>query len=437
MAGWVIQGVRGEGKTLCAVGKIREYLQRGCPVATNLDLKLDALLPDNNTTVAYRLPDYPRLTDFELLPPAYDPGYGGEDKNGLIVLDEGALWLNSREWNKGDRLPIIKWLLISRKLHWDLILIVQDHDILDNQVKTTLCDYLVVSSRLDRQKIPYLGKTLDLLGLNSYMPQIHVYHVYYGFSPAQTPVETWQFRGLDLYDGYNTNQRFAEQKELLGEKLIDMRATYTYLPAAYLTAQIYIARHQAEIDKITQKYNEIQSMATKKHINQVYGNKPKIIMLSLLLVGFLVYRFSSGIPSMPGQKQQPNQTQAAALPDRTQPETLQQQTQPPIQNPQPDSIAGFVDKLLTQYRPRLSIYGKIPGAILARIDFYESNNVVESLDIKELHALGVGVVKKSYGVDLVTQAKTVPVFPWTPSQPEITSQNPLELAIKTGAHHGG
>jgi len=88
MPGWIIQGVRGEGKSLCAVGKIKEYMLRGRPVATNLDLFVDKFLPEDNATISYRLPDHPRLEDFELLPPAYDPKYKKEDMNGLLVLNE-------------------------------------------------------------------------------------------------------------------------------------------------------------------------------------------------------------------------------------------------------------------------------------------------------------------------------------------------------------
>jgi len=52
MPGWIIQGVRGEGKSLAAVGKIKQYMMRGRPVATNLDLYLEKFLPADNATIA-------------------------------------------------------------------------------------------------------------------------------------------------------------------------------------------------------------------------------------------------------------------------------------------------------------------------------------------------------------------------------------------------
>jgi len=44
MAVYFLTGKLGSGKTLCAVGKIRDYLEEGRAVATNLDLNLDELL---------------------------------------------------------------------------------------------------------------------------------------------------------------------------------------------------------------------------------------------------------------------------------------------------------------------------------------------------------------------------------------------------------
>ncbi|EIZ7053106.1 hypothetical protein MPC41_004474, partial [Salmonella enterica] len=40
MAVYVVTGKLGSGKTLVSVSRIQERLAKGCPVATNLDLKL-------------------------------------------------------------------------------------------------------------------------------------------------------------------------------------------------------------------------------------------------------------------------------------------------------------------------------------------------------------------------------------------------------------
>jgi len=69
MPGWIIQGVRGEGKTLCAVNLARQYVARGCVVAGNIDLFMEYLSPDDESLVtALRLPDLPRPQDFYSFP---------------------------------------------------------------------------------------------------------------------------------------------------------------------------------------------------------------------------------------------------------------------------------------------------------------------------------------------------------------------------------
>ena len=132
MAVYFITGKLGAGKTLCAVGRIKEYLQTGRTVATNLDLQLDNMFPETSKQSAIRLPDKPRLSDFE------DLGKGcieeDESKYGLIVLDELGTWFNSRNWRDKGRLDVIDWFLHARKMHWDIFFIVQSIDSLDGQL---------------------------------------------------------------------------------------------------------------------------------------------------------------------------------------------------------------------------------------------------------------------------------------------------------------
>lgn len=428
MPGWIIQGVRGEGKSLAAVGKIREYMLQGRPVATNLDLFLENLLPAENETLAYRLPDHPRLEDFELLPPAYDPKYKGEDKNGLLVLDELGTWLNSRSWNDKGRLKMLNWLFLSRKNHWDLILLAQDNEMIDAQVRSTLCDYLVQASRMDRQKIPFLAPMLDFLGINSFMPKVHVYHVFYGMSTNQKPVEKWQFTGKKLYDGYDTNQRFRDGMEALGGTLVDMRATYSYLPVNYLTKNVFVQRLQNQIAELKKKPEKaVDEMAVKRTTGT--DAKQKAYVFLFFLAGFLIWRFSSG-----GFLKKPEITPlptasavvspAPAVPVSSVPSLI------------PDSLAGAVDKpnsvngqsspvssvlppanflttLMKAYKPRLASYAYVEGeGFYGSIDFYNGTSKVETFDIKELHALGASLVKRPYGADLYYSDSVVVVTAW-------------------------
>jgi len=433
MPGWIIQGVRGEGKSLAAVGKIKEYMSRGRPVATNLDLFLDAFLPMDNAVLAYRLPDHPRLEDFEALPAAYDLNYKGEDKNGLLVLDELGTWLNSRAWNDKTRLKMLNWLFLSRKLHWDLILLAQDFAMIDSQVQTTLCDYLVQASRLDRQKIPYFAPLLELAGFNAFMPKIHRYHVFYGLSTAQPPVETWTFTGKDFYDGYDTNQRFRDGFELCGStletaKLIDMRATYTYLPPAYLTGFVHVNRLADQLECLKKRLNfkgddNGEFMAIRRNQNSNLAPKLKVIVLSILLVGFLVWRYvlRDDTPSVIGSARPVPTVPGALVPASPPPVPVPASSASvPVAQPLPDSVKpvaleteNFVDYLIKRYRPRLSVSSFSPDSgFKGNIDFYDGYDLVEQYPIRHLHALGVSIIHKPYGADMVYKGKSYIVTSW-------------------------
>jgi len=440
MPGWIIQGVRGEGKSLAAVAKIKEYMMQGRPVATNLTLYLDKFLPPDNATIAYRLPDHPRLVDFQMLPPAYDPKYKGEDKNGLLVLDELGTWMNSRSWNNKDRLELLNWLFLSRKDHWDLILLAQDHEMIDAQVRTTLCDYLVQASRLDRQKIPYLAPIMGFLGFNQFMPRVHRYHVYYGLSTAQPPVETWTFTGKDFYDGYDTNQKFSNGMEALGGTLVDMRAPYSYIPANYLSRHVFIERIQKQIQHLKDLTpltfeTETETMAKKSLSKE--SQYAKIGLLIVALVVFLGWRFASGgfaLPKSSAASQSTTPVPAASAPAPAQVPAATVSTPVANENVTYKAIQknDFIENLLKMYRPRLSTtaYSSELG-IVGTIDFYDNFELIESYTVKELHAFGVTLLRKPYGVDLVYEGKTFVVSSWKiphapePSAPSAATPQPL------------
>jgi len=217
MAIYLISGKLGSGKTLSSVGVIRDALLSGRKVATNLDLNLDKLLPSRmgnpkkRTLSAVRLPDKPDVSDLELLGegnPTMD-----ETKNGVIVLDELATWLNSRTFNDKARMPVIDWLLHSRKYGWDVYFICQHLEQIDKQVRTSLVEYLVTCRRLDRIKIPFVGKLVQAMTagyLSGNLPKIHVAVVKYGTEQHAPIADRWIYRAHDLYQAYNTRQVFSD-----------------------------------------------------------------------------------------------------------------------------------------------------------------------------------------------------------------------------------
>lgn len=224
MAVYFVTGKLGAGKSLCAVGKIAEYLAQGRKVATNLDLFLDQYFENNKHPVT-RIPDKPRPEDMELLGKGYDNEDErdcDESKFGLIVLDECGTWLNSREWNDKERRRLIDWFLHARKLRWDVIFLIQSIDSCDKQIVDSLCEHLVICRRTDRFKIKGFK-----------LPKVHIANVYYG-KTTESYVERWWYKGKDIMPLYDTLQRFKDDVLYTDSGPVDMRATFTYLPAWHL-----------------------------------------------------------------------------------------------------------------------------------------------------------------------------------------------------------
>lgn len=206
MPNYVVYGALGAGKSLVAVSRIRDYLGEGRPIATNLDL-FPEHLPRGNII---RLPD---RVDVESLRACGEVDNGGdESKNGLMVFDECALWLNARQWGEKARQALIDFLVHARKLGWDLMFIVQHPRMLDAQVRDALGEYFVKCRRMDRLRLPFLGRILEALTLFRYkgnMPRIHIGVVNYGQGADAQHAENWIYRGNDLFLAYSTKQRFT------------------------------------------------------------------------------------------------------------------------------------------------------------------------------------------------------------------------------------
>ena len=218
MAIYLVSGKLGSGKTLASVGQIRDKLLTGCKVATNLDLKLENLLPSRYgkpggklPVSCVRIPDKPAIDDLIALGSGNDSM--DENKNGIIVLDELASWLNSRTFNDKTRIPVIDWLLHSRKHGWDVFFVCQHLEQIDKQVRTALVEYLVTCRRLDRLKIPFIGKFIQSFTagyIKGNLPKIHIATVRYGCEKDAIVADRWVYQARDLYNAYNTRQVFTD-----------------------------------------------------------------------------------------------------------------------------------------------------------------------------------------------------------------------------------
>lgn len=232
MAVYAITGKLGSGKSLVSVGRIFDYLRQGKPVATNLNLDLSKLFSARCKFNYTRLPDFPTVSDFQAIGKGTD-SYD-ETKNGLIVLDECGVFFNSRDWQTPERQDVIKWLLHSRKLGWDVILIVQDVAIIDKQIRLALVEHVGICKRMDRMGVPFVGALIGLLGFRLKLPRVHVCSVKYGLDLHALVVDRWFYRGTFLQNGYDTKQVFSAMTSPVLHSVLSPYLTMgRYLPATW------------------------------------------------------------------------------------------------------------------------------------------------------------------------------------------------------------
>jgi hypothetical protein len=207
MAFYIVTGRLGGGKTLASIWRIQQYLRQGRKVAANIDLNLDELVTKRITQKEIiRLPDRPTLQDLEALGEGYHEY--NEEKFGLIVLEEAALWLNTRNFQDKERKKIIDYLVNIRKKRWDVIIIIQHENALDKQVREMFGEFVVNCQRLDRLRIPLVGYLLEILGFSGRFGKMHICKVRYGLNPQSPKVDSWNFFGKSLYNCYNTMQEY-------------------------------------------------------------------------------------------------------------------------------------------------------------------------------------------------------------------------------------
>src|SRR4051812_33618542 len=77
---------------------MRGALMAGRRIATNMDLRIEQLVSPRKPRDYYRLPDFPTVEDLTMMGKGYEGRRFDEKKFGLIVLDEAAGFLNSREY---------------------------------------------------------------------------------------------------------------------------------------------------------------------------------------------------------------------------------------------------------------------------------------------------------------------------------------------------
>ncbi|HBN1812589.1 TPA: hypothetical protein L1194_004748 [Escherichia coli] len=239
----VITGNLGQGKGIVATYFASLYYRRGLRVAANYPLNTECMSSgsDNPVTV---IPAMPRIEDLELL----GRGCPENEKTrfGALFLDECATWLNTRGFARKDRLPLIDWLIHSRKLGWDVYLIAQHEDMIDSQIIKAMGAKIIRCRRLDELRVPVITPLMELFrpgktGIASGKRGIIPHYVtastflYDGTThAARRPVDKVVIKAADYYNVYDTNFIFSDGMELLNGRFVDMRAVYSVLPGRML-----------------------------------------------------------------------------------------------------------------------------------------------------------------------------------------------------------
>lgn len=136
-----VVGGLGDGKSMYAVCKLRDYLAAGKKVATNYNIDMEALCsPGNKHTRLIRVPDSPSQADLRAIGLGSD--VTGDKHNGLLLLDELGTWFNARDFANKDRQKVLNYIIHLRKKRWDVVFIVQDFSMVDKQLRGKMTTYL-------------------------------------------------------------------------------------------------------------------------------------------------------------------------------------------------------------------------------------------------------------------------------------------------------
>lgn len=228
----IIQGALGDGKTLRAIQIAEWFITHKRRVATNINIRLERLCdPEYYPSKVVRIPDKPSVHTLENL------GKGSKVRGefGLLLLDELAIWMNSRDFNKPDRLAVIKFLIEARKRRWIVIFIAQKAQMIDKQARELGATIHTCRST----------KNIMLL---KWLPRMHFVNVFNTLGTKAAGTEF--YRSKRLFNTYDTEQTFCD--EFTGNP--DPDSSDIYMPG----------QHETNIEKLHGAKNGYYSLIPPK-----------------------------------------------------------------------------------------------------------------------------------------------------------------------------
>jgi hypothetical protein len=226
---YAVYGKKGTGKSKFAVYLMREAAKQHRRIACNFPIDLDRLLPEWHRVWYTQLPDRPTRRDLDALghgnPECFD-----EDRNGVLILDELSVWLNSRSFQDKGREDLVDWAVHARKFGWDCYWLCQNPLQIDRQVRESLLEYSVRMKKLDQVRLPFVGYALQVVGLRGTFPKgTHSAVVRLGFEHDSPLVDRKVFKGNELHDCYDTRYVFRADPE---------QCTVTHLGPRYFVPRV-------------------------------------------------------------------------------------------------------------------------------------------------------------------------------------------------------
>lgn len=216
MAIYIVTGALGCGKGLFCNMIATQAYRAGRRVASNYPL---------NTYLMDRKSDQP----ITVIPPkfTYDDlmalGRGCDENNlsqlGVLILDELAISLNSRNFKDDGRQKLLDFFIQSRKYGWDVYMQAQEAFLVDKQIAQAMTEFTVKLSRLDSLRVPFLSSFLEFIfpqnfgrtaKTSSILPHIVNYKIFH--NSGGQPIERGSFRARDFFGIHDTNFIFENNE---------------------------------------------------------------------------------------------------------------------------------------------------------------------------------------------------------------------------------
>jgi len=144
----------------------------------------------------------------------YGPGPNFSPRqNSLLLLDELAQNMNTRDYNKKGRLDIISVLVLLRKMGYDTMFLVQDIEMVDKQIRNALGNETGFGTNMGVVPIPIIGAIWRIFtGDALCFPSSTIRTTFYkGNSNTKGGVKTAvvQFDRRQIQKLYNTAQKLS------------------------------------------------------------------------------------------------------------------------------------------------------------------------------------------------------------------------------------